>query len=138
MKKVLSKVFSLKLLNLSAWLTVILTIISRAGVNFEGYRTFGFPYKYITLVHGGADFKSSLLLSCHINLFGFLINIITMYILVLIVEIVIKIIDKRRVKEKSIINSVSKERWLMMFKESIMKGILLLIDFFSLVSLNNI
>lgn len=110
MKKVLSKVFSLKLLNISAWLTVILTIISRAGVNFEGYRTFGFPYKYITLVHGGADFKSSLLLSCHINLFGFLINIITMYILVLIVEIVIKIIDKRRIKEKSIINSELKER----------------------------
>lgn len=110
MKKMLSKVFSLKLLNLSAWLTVILTIISRAGVNFEGYRTFGFPYKYITLVHGGTDFKSSLLLSCHINLFGFLINIITMHILVLIVEIVIKIINKRRVKEKSITNSVSKER----------------------------
>ncbi|MDZ5253949.1 hypothetical protein [Clostridium sp. LIBA-8841] len=110
MKKMLSKVFSLKLLNLSAWLTVILTIISRAGVNFEGYRTFGFPYKYITLVHSGSDFKSSLLLSCHINLFAFLINIITMYILVLIVEIVIKIIDKRRAKEKSITNSVSKER----------------------------
>lgn len=111
MKKILNKVFSLKLLNLAAWLTVILTVISRAGVNFEGYRTFGFPYKYITLVHGGSDFKYSLLLSCHINVFKFLLNIITMYILVLVVEIVVKIIDKRREKERSITNSISKERY---------------------------
>lgn len=110
MKKILNKVFSLKILNLAAWLTVILTIISKIGVNSEGNRTFGFPYKYITLVHGGSDFKNSILLSCHINLFSFIANIISMYMLVLIIEIVIMIIDKKRKNEKSIINTISKEK----------------------------
>ncbi|MDZ5253590.1 hypothetical protein [Clostridium sp. LIBA-8841] len=74
---------NLKILNLAAWITIILTFITPFELNSGGFKTWGFPFKYFTTYDFPQD-SNTLLFSTSTNIGGLFSNIVLIYLFITI------------------------------------------------------
>lgn len=70
---------NLKVLNLAAWLTILLTFITPYELSSGGFKTWGFPFKYFTTYDFPQD-GNTLLFSTSTNISVLFSNIVVIYL----------------------------------------------------------
>ncbi|MDZ4993414.1 hypothetical protein GNF80_10605 [Clostridium perfringens] len=73
---------NLRVLNLAAWLTVLLTFITPFELNSGGFKTWGFPFKYFTTYEFPQE-SNTLLFSTSINISYLFSNIVIIYLVII-------------------------------------------------------
>lgn len=73
---------NLRVLNLAAWLTVLLTFITPFELNSGGFKTWGFPFKYFTTYEFPQE-SNTLLFSTSISISGLLFNVVIIYLVII-------------------------------------------------------
>lgn len=74
--------FNLRIFNLSAWLTVLLTFITPYELNSSGFKTWGFPFKYFT-TYDFSQGGNTLLFSTSTSISGLFSNIVIIYLFII-------------------------------------------------------
>lgn len=73
---------NLRVLNLAAWLTVLLTFITPFELNSSGFKTWGFPFKYFTTYEFPQE-SNTLLFSTSISISGLFFNVVIIYLVII-------------------------------------------------------
>lgn len=73
---------NLRVLNLAAWLTVLLTFITPFELNSGGFKTWGLPFKYFTTYEFPQE-SNTLLFSTSISISGLFLNIVIIYLVII-------------------------------------------------------
>ncbi|BDC01415.1 TPA: hypothetical protein ACF2DS_000905 [Clostridium perfringens] len=85
-----------KILNQTAWLSLVLTFITPYELSSSGFKTLGYPVKYFTTYEFPQD-STTLLSSTSTSILGLISNILIIYI---VINIFI-LLKKRFIKDKS-------------------------------------